>query len=209
MALHIFDNSAQGAYFVLLVVLAPICIAATILRFIATRRSGRAPALEDWFALAALIVHLAYTVLSLWVLIEINGRDTVVMAVREPEEFAYLRKMYFSKLSIMALYHRIFGVNRTYVWWIYGIFAIHSIWAIVTIVIQLSSCRPLAKFWYPFTPGYCWSASVAAIPEETVNSGVDFALVILAIFMIRSLQMSRRVKRKLRFLFGLGSMWVP
>lgn len=114
--------------------------------------------------------------------------------------------MFFAKLSIIALYYRIFGVNRTYVRWIYGILVIHSMWAIALIVLGLVPCLPLDKFWYSLTSGHCISESVAAIPEETINSSVDFALVILAIFMLRSLQISRKTKWKLGFLFGLGSM---
>lgn len=66
IALHVFEESAQGVYFVLLIILAPIYIAATILRFSATRRSRRSLGLEYQFALTALILYLASTILSLY-----------------------------------------------------------------------------------------------------------------------------------------------
>ena len=115
-------------------------------------------------------------------------------------------QMFFAKLSIMALYHRIFGIMRVYAWWIYGIFAVHLAWVIVTITLQLLTCQPMEKFWRPFVPGHCISESLAAIPEETVNSGIDFALVILAMVTLPKLQMSSRSKWNLRIIFGLGTM---
>ncbi|GAP92218.1 putative integral membrane protein [Rosellinia necatrix] len=218
MALRILTDPAQGAYFILLIILVPVGVAATILRFVATKKSGRSPGIEDWLALGALVSYLSNTILALIALIGFNGRDAVVLALTKPEEYASLQKivyaalpffplqMFFSKASILALYYRVFGVNRTYAWWIYGIFAIHSIWAIVVIVLNLAGCQPVEKNWYPLAPGHCISQAVAAIPEETVNSLIDFAMVILAIVMIRTLQMSSRVKWKLGLLFGLGSL---
>lgn len=66
MALGLFEHSTQGAFFVLLVVLAPISIVTTILRFIATRRSRRKFGLEDWAALMAFLVQIASTITSLY-----------------------------------------------------------------------------------------------------------------------------------------------
>lgn len=56
MAFHVFDDSGQGAYFILLIVAALASIVAVVLRFVSTSLSGRKPGLEDWLALAALVV---------------------------------------------------------------------------------------------------------------------------------------------------------
>lgn len=47
---------------------------------------------------------------------------------------------------------------------------------------------------------------VQVVAGETVNTFVDFALVVLAMVMIRSINMSSMTKWRLRFLFGLGSL---
>jgi hypothetical protein len=172
-----------------------------------------------------------------------SGRDPVMLARRQPEEYARLQKvspmplptspqllaapelihafhfkiayssvaffpvqMFFSKASLLALFYRIFGVDRTFSRWIYGILAVHSIWAIIVLFLNLFPCKPVRKAWYPRTPGHCLSQAVVAVPEETVNSLIDFAMVILAVYMIRPLHMPKRTKWKLRLLFGLGSL---
>ncbi|KAI2621840.1 hypothetical protein GGR54DRAFT_83775 [Hypoxylon sp. NC1633] len=56
-----------------------------------------------------------------------------------------------------------------------------------------------------FEPGTCvdYLATVAAL--ESINSGVDFAMVILALFMIRPLNMKMSMKLKLGIIFAVGS----
>lgn len=59
MGFRVFQIPDQGVYFIVLIVCAVSCIAAVVLRFMATRRVNRKPAAEDWFALAAVMVFLA------------------------------------------------------------------------------------------------------------------------------------------------------
>lgn len=111
-----------------------------------------------------------------------------------------------AKFSICALYYRIFGVNRTYVRWIWFIAAIQGLTYITILFWSIFQCNPIHKFWQWWAAGYCFRTAVILVILEPINSIVDFALVILAMFMIRSLQIARRTKWKLRFLFGLGSL---
>ena len=63
---NVFDRYEYRAGFFVCIITAPICILATILRFVATRRTSRKLGLEDWFALLALLPYLTYTVMFLW-----------------------------------------------------------------------------------------------------------------------------------------------
>ena len=58
MAFHVFHDPGQGSYFVLLIVSAFLSVVAIVLRFLATSLSRRKPGLEDWLALAAVLVFL-------------------------------------------------------------------------------------------------------------------------------------------------------
>lgn len=58
MPLRVFHDQGQGTYFVLLILSAIISVAAILLRFVATSLSRRKPGLEDWLALAAVLVLL-------------------------------------------------------------------------------------------------------------------------------------------------------
>ncbi|KAF7865956.1 hypothetical protein EAF04_006120 [Stromatinia cepivora] len=62
------------------------------------------------------------------------------------------------------------------------------------------------KFWQWWAPGKCIPFSTILVSLEPPNSLIDFALVILALSMIRSLRIKTKAKWKLRFLFGLGSL---
>ncbi|KAI0890578.1 uncharacterized protein GGS22DRAFT_151278 [Annulohypoxylon maeteangense] len=218
MAFLVFESSLDGAYFTLVLIFMPLCIVVTGLRFLATKRSGRKPGMEDWFALLALASYLVGSIITEITLPIINGENQLVMAVQDPERFAHFRKltytnimffpiqMFFSKLSIMTLYYRIFGVNRTYARCIYALGIIHVVWVIWTILFGALECNPVRKFWMPFIDGKCLPSGIIAVPTETVNSLLDFALVFLAMHMIQSINMTRATKWKLRALFGVGAI---
>ncbi|CAJ2510909.1 Uu.00g065340.m01.CDS01 [Anthostomella pinea] len=217
MAFLVFQDPLHGAFFVLVLILMPMSIVATGLRFLATKYSGRKPGLEDWFALLALLFYLITSILTETTLAVINGENELRMAVEDPERFAHFRKMIYAntffypiqmllvKLSIMTLYHRIFGVNQAFARWIYAIGLVHIAWIILAVLLQALECLPVEKFRRPFIPGRCLTGVVGA-PIEIVNSLVDFALVILAMFMIQSISITKGMKSKLRALFGLGSI---
>ena len=65
ITLHVFDDSIQGTIFVLIIVLTPLSILATGLRFLATRASSRNLGAEDWFALGALFFFLGWVIIAL------------------------------------------------------------------------------------------------------------------------------------------------
>lgn len=111
-----------------------------------------------------------------------------------------------AKLSICALYYRIFGVNRAYRPWIYLIGAVQIATYMALLIMQFLQCQPLNKFWRYWVPGYCMPETTILLALEPPNALVDFALVALALAMIRPLQMQSSAKLKLRLLFGLGSL---
>lgn len=110
-----------------------------------------------------------------------------------------------AKLSILFLYHRIFGVKKAYSLWIKALGILQIIYTIPTMVIEALECWPVQKS--PATNESCIVISPAFMARaEPVNSFVDFAMAILAIFMLRSLQTSRRTKWKLSLLFMSGGL---
>ena len=112
----------------------------------------------------------------------------------------------FAKWSICALYYRIFSVKRVYAIWIKGIAAVQLALYIALVVMQSLQCRPLNRFWQWWIPGNCIPFSTLLLAIEPLNSLIDFALVILAMSIIRSLRMKTAAKWRLRFLFGLGGL---
>ncbi|KAJ2987031.1 hypothetical protein NUW58_g4729 [Xylaria curta] len=216
MAFNVFMNAGTGAYFTVLIVAGLLCSIAVTLRFMATRANNRKPAWEDWFALAAVAVFLTRIGVVLCVLVVINGRGIDLVDDRVAYEKAfkliYVAEMItildqtLAKLSICALYLRIFGINRIYAYYIWLLGILQVAVNIALIIVQFLQCRPLNKFWQYWADGTCISSFTLLASVEPFNSVIDFALVILALVMIRSLNMSRKTKWRLRFLFGLGSL---
>lgn len=114
----------------------------------------------------------------------------------------------FAKWSVCALYHRMFGMNRQYALWIYVHVAVQAITYTALVILQLLQCRPLNKFWQWWTPGECFPVSTVIVAVEPPNSIIDFTMVLLALFMIRDLQVKIETKWMLRLLCGIGSLLV-
>ena len=112
----------------------------------------------------------------------------------------------FAKWSICALYYRLFSVKRGVAIWIQCIAAVQFVLYIVLVIMQSFQCRPLNKFWQWWAPGHCMPFSTLLVAIDPLNSLIDFALVVLAVFAIRSLRLKPGAKWKLRFLFGLGGL---
>lgn len=112
----------------------------------------------------------------------------------------------FAKLSICALYRRIFGVNQVYRYWIYILAAAQCAVYVALVCMQLLQCRPLHRFWNWLAPGSCMPWTTILVALEPPNSLIDFGLVALAMVMIQPMQLKSSAKWRLRFLFGLGSL---
>lgn len=110
------------------------------------------------------------------------------------------------KLSVLALYHRIFGINKVYKYWIYGLGIAQAVLAMIFCIAQAFHCEPFNRYFDRSIPGSCKDDGMVVLSGETPNSLIDFAMVLLAIYMIQGLQLSTGVRWKLTVLFGLGSL---
>jgi hypothetical protein len=74
MALGSLNDPLQTGVFVLSIIFTPLCIISTVLRFVASKISLGKVGAEDWLALAALLVFLAYIVCVSVVGLYLDGR---------------------------------------------------------------------------------------------------------------------------------------
>ncbi|KAK7961768.1 uncharacterized protein PG986_002593 [Apiospora aurea] len=209
MAFKPDTSSDTGTMFIVNLVAVPVSMIAVGLRFYATWRSGRKQAFEDWFAFLSLIALVAHIAMATATLVQMDNRSPESIAFEDPALFEILRKTFFFKLSIMALYYRVFSINRVFARWIIAMGAIHIAWGVCLSVLYGVQCYPLAKFWRPLMPGYCLETGPQVLASEVISSGLDFALVALAMVMVGQIQMKASTKWKLRSLFGLGTFCVP
>lgn len=251
MTLDVFQDRQQGAGWILCIIFGPICIFATLLRFVATSRAGRKHGWEDWYALLGLVFFLPYVGYMLWsklnrrlrclrhrrptmrerafeqytnalvVFSVVNGRPIVVFAKAEPKRFTQVIKVgvmmnglygiqqTFVKFSLLALYYRLFWVNRTFARATWALAIIQGAWGIVVLLVHIFACNPIAKSWTPLLDGYCVDENAFFSVYEPVNSAIDFAMAGMAIWMLPSLQTKRSTIWHLSILFLLGGLYVP
>lgn len=112
-----------------------------------------------------------------------------------------------SKLSILFLYRRIFGINRTYTRWIKGLALVQILWAIETPLVEAFECTPVKKYWdITYVGGTCIDIGAYLAANETINSLIDLVMAALAVVMLRQLQISSQTKWKLGIVFAIGSL---
>ncbi|KAI0894505.1 hypothetical protein F4806DRAFT_471582 [Annulohypoxylon nitens] len=218
MAFELWENHIHIAEFIVLLTFTPIGIVVTALRFVATHRAARKPSLEDWLAVVATVIFVLVAIASCMAITTLNGRSIAQEIPESPSDYSRMRKwdmigIYFYlghslsvKLSVLAFYYRIFGINSAYRAWIYVIGGTQTILMIGFCIAEAFLCTPLQKYFDRSIPGTCKDDGMVIIAAETPNSFIDFAMVSLAMYMIRGLQLSPAIKWKLRFLFGLGAL---
>ncbi|KAI0106405.1 hypothetical protein GGR51DRAFT_517598 [Nemania sp. FL0031] len=217
MAFKLYNNSVQISQFIVLIIFSPLGIAVTALRFIALRRAARKPGLEDWLAVAATLFFIFTNLAGLIAISILNGREIPETVVESPLDYKHIRQwdifglysyfahLLFLKYSILALYYRIFGVSRTYRVWIYFFVGFQAVIVIIPCILLGLECSPFERYFDRSIPGTCRDDGLIIVVGEAPNSAVDFALVILAMFMIRPLNLSSISKWRLRVLFSLGA----
>ncbi|KAI1073513.1 hypothetical protein F5B20DRAFT_587195 [Whalleya microplaca] len=180
------------------------------------KRTERKIGLEDWFALVALFIYLIWVVFGLWSVILQNGRNVlepgaVPLSIMLPiiktgyvVNALYPVNQTFAKLSLLSLYYRIFSANQIFVYMTYTLAALQILWFIPMFFERWFVCTPVSKLWDSTKPGHCVNSQAVVAAGESVNSFIDFAMIGMAIYMVKKLKIPASSKLKLSILFVLG-----
>ncbi|KAN0073148.1 hypothetical protein V8E54_008368 [Elaphomyces granulatus] len=109
-----------------------------------------------------------------------------------------------TKISILFQYLRVFSITRIrticlIMIWVLGTF-------VLTAVIRtILTCIPVSKFWNPTQPGHCLNKEAMWFSHSVFHILTDVILLILPMPVINSLQLPKRQKYGLMFIFALGS----
>ncbi|CAI6079734.1 unnamed protein product [Clonostachys chloroleuca] len=204
-------NPVLMAGFIVVLVFFPLSFLVTGMRFWATKLAKRSLAAEDWFALGALIAFILWVIFLAMMAMNVKPEPTY------EDEAASNRMLWAStltfpinqlcsKLSILLLYQRIFGINPTYSLWIKIIAVIQILHTIENIFVDIFTCVPVQKFWRPDLQGRCIEYVPFLVVNESVNSLIDFVMAIQAVIMLRSLKTARRTKWQLSVIFAIGGL---
>ncbi|KAK1579258.1 uncharacterized protein LY79DRAFT_348289 [Colletotrichum navitas] len=107
------------------------------------------------------------------------------------------------KLSILLQYRRIFANSLMQTMTTWGL-AFMTAWTVMLCFLLPMMCLPVAAFWDTTIKGRCIDLLASWYVMAAVNIVADFVIFSLPIPVINSLQIPRRQKRMLIFVFGLG-----
>ncbi|KAK0619684.1 hypothetical protein B0T14DRAFT_554855 [Immersiella caudata] len=108
-----------------------------------------------------------------------------------------------TKVSILLQYKRLFSnpiMQRITLWGLCFLVA----WAVALAFLLTLICQPVAAFWDPSIGGKCLEASTIWYIMAGVNIASDFAILVLPMPVIKSLQLPKRQKIMLIAVFCLG-----
>lgn len=118
----------------------------------------------------------------------------------------YCWTMIFSKISIGIFLLRII-VERVQVWFIYGALAINVMTGLVFFFVTTLQCHPVSYFWHKEQPGTCIPIGIIIALTylySSLNIICDFTFALLPIFIVRKLNMKRRMKVAIIPLLSMG-----
>lgn len=147
------------------------------------------------------------------------GRHELWVLQNEPEalprfaqtlfamEILYSLVIAIEKTSILLLYRRIFGVQRWFRWFVWGMVAYLWLWALSETIIAIVQCIPVSYQWNKFQNGACINQlqTYRYIPLPNVIH--DVILLALPTPLIWQLQkVSFYQKMALTIVFLIGSL---
>ncbi|KAK1844623.1 integral membrane protein [Colletotrichum chrysophilum] len=190
-----------------------LSIISVLARLAAARVSGRRFTWDDWLAIASLVfIAGVFTGTMLWLRFGL-GRHEVVVQEEDPMNIVYFYQTIFAneilypfglataRLSLVVLYHRIFGLfNARY--YLYGLMAFIMAWAIYATLPLILACNPVSNFWTNHKN--CIDISKLYISIAVGSIITDFILIILPMPYAAQLRMSwyKKMLLLMSFVFG-------
>ncbi|KAF7914522.1 uncharacterized protein EAF01_000928 [Botrytis porri] len=170
--------------------------------------------LDELFILIAAILSIAYTAV---IIVEINNNFYGQHVHKsDPEHLeAYLKGLYAlallypialstSKLSLLALYWRVFAVTGGKVPILFAS-AINGAWGVAALVVGIFSYRPLEAFWNTAIAAQCIDYPVFFTSNEAFTIAFDIVVLSIPVWFIAQIKRSigERITISSTFLLGL------
>ncbi|QSZ33050.1 hypothetical protein DSL72_002635 [Monilinia vaccinii-corymbosi] len=116
----------------------------------------------------------------------------------------YTMALTFSKLSLLALYWRIFR-GSTRQWPIIAAVVANIVWMLVTVLISVFICSPIRGFWDFKIPSKCLPYHTGYIINEALTIALDVVVLAMPAYFISSIKrsLSQKISISSTFLLGL------
>ncbi len=119
----------------------------------------------------------------------------------------YLISLLGYKMSILVLYIRLFGVNRSFQRFSQLTMFVICGYLFANLFTQIFGCSPRSKYWNPDTPGHCINYTKAGLVYGSMNIASDLFILVLPLPVLWRLKLSRREKVLISLIFMSGAMY--
>ncbi|CAD6594087.1 MAG: hypothetical protein ASARMPRED_008516, partial [Alectoria sarmentosa] len=181
---------------------------AVALRLVARRASNLRLWWDDWLILVATVALN-------------NGGGRHVQAIANParlekfqiytyaNEIVYALMVVCVQSSILCLYLRIFGINRSFARTVHVALALVLAWGVATLATSVFQCRPVAAAWDKGVlipgSGHCIDLRTWLIGTNVPHIVIDFSILLLPLPQIWRLKLSTGRKISLSGVFLVGA----
>lgn len=123
-------------------------------------------------------------------------------------QMMYVLVQVFSKVAILSLYSRLFGVQSTWFrWFLRGSIAFMFIHGAVYLLLVMFQCVPIEAIWNKLIDGKCLEVNYAiAFTGACMSIAEDVIILVLPIPQLWKLQMSLKKKIGIILLLSVGSL---
>lgn len=135
---------------------------------------------------------------------------TLMVTDRSPQAFwasliVYYVSLGLTKSSIILQYQRIFSMKKFQIasWIVMASVIVYTVWAVFG---SIFACIPVRAFWTQTEHAKCINQKAMWFTNAAINIITDFAIIMLPMPVVRSLQMGKRQKQVLLLIFGIGGL---
>ncbi|KZL79864.1 cfem domain-containing protein [Colletotrichum incanum] len=123
-------------------------------------------------------------------------------------EVIYTLSISALKASILFFYIRVFSmISSTFTLVLWTTQAFNLAFCVAFTVANLAQCRPFSNAWEAWDgnhPGYCINVYALFISHAAINIALDVWLLVLPVTQVLWLNLRKRQKAEIMFMFGLG-----
>ncbi|KAK4222208.1 hypothetical protein QBC38DRAFT_89084 [Podospora fimiseda] len=172
---------------------------------------------DDWVMTAGYIINLGQSAITIYgAHTGLGTRDDNLpqATIIEGTKFLliwqalYAGSLAFIKSSICITLMRI-TQQRGYLILLRSLVILSAGLSSVGLVVILNQCHPLSRYWDKSIPGTCWPpilATVLSYAASVSNVITDFTVAITPYFLLRHVQLRRRLKVYVKLILGLGML---
>ncbi|EMF11630.1 uncharacterized protein SEPMUDRAFT_149566 [Sphaerulina musiva SO2202] len=198
-----------------------VTVAFTVLAFIATASRlitrvaiVRGAGIDDVMITIAVMFSIAITTTMVMQVQYGMGRHADTLSTNDNKYslvwfwasvWLYYLGLMFTKLSILFQYLRIFP-DRRFRFWCISLMALVCGWTCWAFFSALFACWPIQHFWNPSIPGACLNRLAVWFSNAAMNIITDIATTILPLPVLKSLNLPKRQRYVLMFVFGMGGV---